>query len=82
MVRRAGLWIFTLSFAAALPSLVGSGGTPRANAVVPPEPDGGASSSLAAPGRICSPPIRRRAHARRASSAPAGRSPSRRSQAW
>ena len=50
MVRRAGLWIFTLSFAAALPSLVGSGGTPRANAVVPSEPAGGASSSVVARG--------------------------------
>ena len=50
MVRRAGLWIFTLSFAAALPSLVGSGGTPRANAVVPLEPAGGASSSVVARG--------------------------------
>jgi len=50
VVRRAGLWIFTLSFAAALPSLVGSGGTPRANAVVPSEPDAGASLPVTARG--------------------------------
>ena len=82
VVRRAGLWIFTLSFAAALPYLVGSGGASRERRRAPLEP--ARRRVLVGGGARLRSAVRRswRARARRGSSAHAAWSPSPRSQAW